>query len=212
MVRNKRELEIILEKTPKFKSPSKKLEQYPCDSSVASELLWNAYIYGNIKDRIIADFGCGTGVLSYGALILGAKEVLCIDIDYNALSIAKKFLENISIDFPIHYICCDIRKISLRSIDTVVMNPPFGVYIRGIDMKFLEQAFGMSPLSIYSIHKYNPKSHKLITKLANKKGYIAQIIAIKNMAIHATYKNHIKNVHRFKISIYRFVSEGLNNG
>ena len=206
MVKSKKELEIFLTKVPIFTNPIKRLEQYVCDSSVASELLWYAYMYGDIRNRTIADLGCGTGILSYGSLILGAKDVFCIDIDCSTLSVAREFLENAShFHTRIHYICCDVERLFLRSIDTIVMNPPFGVYSRGIDLKFLEQAFEISPSNIYSIHKYNPNSHKLITRLAQKKGYAVQLIAIENMAIQATYEEHVKHVHRFRVSIYRFV-------
>lgn len=207
MVRSKKELEILLTKVPAFTAPMKKLEQYICDSSIASELLWYAYMHGDIRNRTVADLGCGTGILSYGSLILGAKDVFCVDIDCNVLSISREFVENTShaLHTCIHYICCDVRRLFLRSIDTVVMNPPFGVHSRGIDLRFLEQAFEISPSNIYSIHKYNPNSHKLITRLAHKKGYIVQLIAVGNMAIQATYEDHIRQVYRFKVSIYRFV-------
>lgn len=205
MVRNKKELEIALTDVPSFRTPIKKLEQYMCDSSIASELLWNAYIHGDIKGKTVADLGCGTGILSYGTLLLGAKNVLCIDIDPTALYIAKKFLDDVpSVSSNIHYICCDVRKLFLRSIDTIVMNPPFGVYSWGMDLEFLERAFEISPSNIYSIHKYNPNSHKLITKLAYRRGYTVRIIHTGNMHIHATYEDHVKRIHRFKVSIYKF--------
>ncbi len=205
MVKSKRELEIALTEIPSFKNPIKKLEQYVCDSSIASELLWHAYIYNDIKDKIVADFGCGTGILSYGAFILGARDVFCIDIDHNALYTAKEFLDTIhGASSAIHYICCDVRKLSLRPIDTIIMNPPFGVHSRGKDIEFLEKAFEILPSNIYSIHKYNPNSHRLITRLAYRKDYTIQLIYTGNMSIHATYENHVKYIHRFKISIYRF--------
>ncbi|MCS7110765.1 MAG: METTL5 family protein [Ignisphaera sp.] len=205
MVRSKRELEIAISEAPSFKIPIRQLEQYVCDSSIASELLWNAYIYGDIEDKVIVDLGCGTGILSYGAFLLGAREVFCIDIDINALHTAREFLDGIRSAQSIHYICCDVKRLTLRSIDTIVMNPPFGVHRRGRDLQFLEKAFEIAPSNIYSIHKHSLDSHKLITKLACRKGYAAQLIYTGNMSIHATYEDHVKRIHRFKVSIYRFV-------
>lgn len=38
----------------------------------------------------ILDMGCGSGILGIGALLLGAKDVLAVDIDKNAVDIAVK--------------------------------------------------------------------------------------------------------------------------
>lgn len=41
-------------------------------------------------DHSLIDIGCGTGVLSIGALLLGAKAATAIDLDGNAVEIARK--------------------------------------------------------------------------------------------------------------------------
>lgn len=41
-------------------------------------------------DHSLIDIGCGTGVLSIGALLLGAKAATTIDLDGNAVEIARK--------------------------------------------------------------------------------------------------------------------------
>lgn len=39
----------------------------------------------NLKDKVVIDYGCGSGVLGVAALLLGAKEVLAVDIDPQAI-------------------------------------------------------------------------------------------------------------------------------
>ena len=39
----------------------------------------------DLKDKVVVDFGCGSGILSLAALKLGAKKVIGIDIDPQAL-------------------------------------------------------------------------------------------------------------------------------
>lgn len=39
-----------------------------------------------IKDKIIIDYGCGSGILAVAALLLGAKQVHAIDIDPQAIT------------------------------------------------------------------------------------------------------------------------------
>ena len=43
----------------------------------------------DIKDKIVIDFGCGSGILAVAALLLGAKQVHAIDIDPQALIATK---------------------------------------------------------------------------------------------------------------------------
>ncbi len=43
----------------------------------------------DLKDKTVVDFGCGSGILSLAALKLGAKKVIGIDIDPQALQASK---------------------------------------------------------------------------------------------------------------------------
>jgi len=48
---------------------------------------------GRVKDQSVLDIGCGSGILGLSALQLGAKQVLGIDIDPEAIEHAKKNAE-----------------------------------------------------------------------------------------------------------------------
>ena len=56
---------------------------------IASDVLFIAYAEGDIADKVVADLGCGTGILAIGAGKLGARRVIGIDVDGNALSQAE---------------------------------------------------------------------------------------------------------------------------
>ena len=43
-----------------------------------------------MTDKTVVDFGCGSGILALAALKLGAKRVIGIDIDPQALQATKK--------------------------------------------------------------------------------------------------------------------------
>lgn len=53
--------------------------------------------YDDIWDKTIADFGCGCGMLSIAAALLGAEKVYALDIDSDALEICKRNLEDLGI-------------------------------------------------------------------------------------------------------------------
>ena len=53
--------------------------------------------YDDIRDRVVADFGCGCGMLSIAAALMGAEKVYSLDIDPDALVICKRNLEDLGI-------------------------------------------------------------------------------------------------------------------
>jgi len=45
---------------------------------------------GDVKDLVIADIGCGSGILSIGAMLLGAKQGYAVDTDPLAVKAARE--------------------------------------------------------------------------------------------------------------------------
>src|SRR3989338_1673942 len=88
-INSKSRLAIALSRLEGFSEPKVRQEQYLMDSEIGASVLWNACLLGDIRGKVIADLGCGTGMLGIGALMLGAKQVLFVDMDKNALETAK---------------------------------------------------------------------------------------------------------------------------
>ncbi len=87
---SKRQLEIQLGKLKILEKPNLKLEQYPVSSEVASELLYMADFEHDDLDGRVIDLGTGTGRLAIGAALMGAKEIVGVDVDEHALALAKE--------------------------------------------------------------------------------------------------------------------------
>ena len=184
---SRKQLAIKLSKLINLDKLDVSLEQYQTDSNLAAEFLWLAYTNGDIQDKVIADFGCGNGILGIGALILGAKFVYFLDISENAL---EKCKENIKLFKFKNYklINSDVVDFSF-DVNAVVMNPPFGVQRRKADKMFLETAMKFSN-KIYSIHKI--ESQKFIEKLAEEKGFKILDIVKAKFFIKRSYNFHTK--------------------
>lgn len=60
------------------------------DLSHPTTSLMLACMEGEIQERTILDIGCGSGILSLGALLMGAKRAIGIDIDEGALFHARQ--------------------------------------------------------------------------------------------------------------------------
>ncbi len=163
----KKKLEIKLEKIPSHPDPKPELEQYSTPSPIATDILYNAYLNTDILEKRVLDFGCGTGIFSLGAALLGAEKVIGIDIDMEAIEVAKNIAKKWGIGEKLEFQVMDITKFKGEG-DTVLMNPPFGSQNKGADIPFLNKAF-RSACKIYSLH--NEKTKDYIKEYIKDKGF-----------------------------------------
>lgn len=154
----KKELEIILSGLETFGRQKLNLEQYQTEAHIASDFLWNVFMGGDIENKVIADFGCGNGILGIGALLLGAKKVYFLDIDKDAIQIAKRNVKNLEEKFIFNKTFMNKSVSDFNSkVDTVLQNPPFGVKRTHADKPFLLKAMKCGK-KIYSFHKLETKN------------------------------------------------------
>lgn len=206
-VKDKKELELFLEKIPKYRYWRRDLEQYETPPSVASHVLWLAFLRGDIYSKNIAEPGCGTGVFSIGALALGASKSICLDIDADILrhthGVIQKYLRNL---YPkLLLVDSDVKDVELTGVDTVIMNPPFGVFRRnrGMDLLFLRKAMSMA-YSIYSLHKYSPMFERIVNDLAASMGYEITYSERLKLPIPMMYPTHRRKIYRVETVLYVF--------
>ncbi|OON19763.1 hypothetical protein X801_04367 [Opisthorchis viverrini] len=79
----------------------------------------------------VADLGCGPGVFSIGACLLGASYVLAVDVDADALNDLSENLDAHDLKHGcIDIMLADVTRLSRddgrKLVDTVILNPPFG--------------------------------------------------------------------------------------
>jgi len=202
---NKKELEIALEKLPRYRKPKRTLEQYETPPSIASHILWNAHVRGDLIGKAVLEPGCGTAKLSIGALMLGSKTAICIDVDAEILKFTKNMLEQVlsRLASRLIMICGDFRDVDVNHVDVVIMNPPFGVYWRnrGIDLQFLKKALSIAN-SVYTIHKYSNALEKLVQELAAAHKFMIVYRELLNFPIPMMFETHKRKVYRVKTVFY----------
>ena len=154
-ITRKKHLEMRIQSIPKHPKPKVELEQYATPSVIASDLLWNALSLGDIEDKSILDLGCGCGIFSIGSALLGAKSSIGVDIDEDAIEMARECAKDFdaeNIDFIVSDVC-DLT--DDLEVDTIFQNPPFGSQRKadnGADLKFVKKAKNLSPDVLYSFH------------------------------------------------------------
>ncbi|MDR0334484.1 MAG: METTL5 family protein, partial [Methanomassiliicoccaceae archaeon] len=145
----KKDLEIRLQRMMDFVDPDPSLEQYMTPSVIASDILFTAYSEGDIKGMDVLDLGCGTGMFSIGARLLGAADVHGFDISEKAVAVARENAKAFGTD--VNFAVCDILNVDRRG-DTAIMNPPFGCQTRSADRPFLDKAMKLCD-TVYSMHR-----------------------------------------------------------
>ena len=208
----KAKLAIILSKLAGFEQPKGGLEQYPTDSEIAAQVLWQAYMLKNIENKSILDLGCGSGILGLGTLLLGASSVVMVDRDPQAIKQAKNnlsklesegLLVNALLDGKVKLIESPVEAYK-GAADVAIMNPPFGTRNEHADKIFVEKAMECSPI-IYSFHK--SATLPFLRKLVDGKG--GSITHEWNFAfpLKATMPHHRRRMHHIEVVCIRAVKQ-----
>ncbi len=190
----KKQLEMMLERLEGFSSPSFQREQYATPASVAAQMLFSAAMNGDLGS--VCDLGCGTGVLAIGAALLGARAI-GVEIDGSALEVARRNAEMLKAD--VDFIQADVRSVSLRGIDTVIMNPPFGAQRSSSgDRAFLRKATEIAR-TVYSLH--NRGSENFIRSFV-KPCSILEVLPIA-YPLKRSFEFHKRDVKVIEVDLYR---------
>jgi len=197
-----------------WRHPKSELEQYPTPPDIAAHMLLAADAEDGLEDALVADLGCGGGVLGIGAALLGAAHVLAVDLDPAALEVAAENVEEFEV--PVSLLGCDVVQLAMRSgpegapsgvadaeggadagaaggaFDIVLMNPPFGTRneSHGADVAFMQAGLRLCRPggAVYSLHKTSTRP--FIAKKAAEAGGEASVVAELRFEIPRMYKHH----------------------
>jgi len=157
-------------------------------------MLFLAYMHGDLG--VVCDLGCGTGILAIGAALLGARAI-GVEIDRQALAEARRNAKKLGVD--VDFVLGSVSSISLKGIDTVVMNPPFGAQRASLgDRAFLRKAMEVAE-AIYSIH--NKGSEGFIRRFVEP--CMVQEIYRIPFQLKRCFEFHSKDVKTIEVELYR---------
>lgn len=195
-----------------FIDPSTKYEQYVSTSHILNLLQGKIQHY--VENKGIIDLGCGTGVISLFCSLIGAKWVLGIDIDHHNLIQGYEFARKHQLT-NINWLVAPIEFLNFKrfqrskNFPTIITNPPFGVWRRGIDVRFVEIGMKMAE-NVISFHKQNRKTRLLLNKIAKESRFSCNIVLSEQLVLENTMNFHKSEVYPVDIDIYIF--NKLNRG
>lgn len=185
---------MMLEKVEGFRSPDPSKEQYSTPATVASELLYFAFMNGELTGTVY-DLGCGSGILGIGAKLLGAEKVIGFDNDSDALETARANAKKLCMD--VEFVCSQVKDVCGQA-QTVVMNPPFGAQVKGNDRPFLRKALELSDV-VYSLH--NAGSLDFIKNFITPS--VITDYRIIDFPIKRTFRFHTRKIHVIQVEMIR---------
>jgi len=196
----KRQLEIRLDKLETLKTPKLGLEQYPVSAEAASELLYMASFEHNDLEGRIIDLGTGTGRLAIGAALMGASDIVGLDVDGPSIYIAVRNARESNVN--VGWVIGDLNSV-VGGFQTVLMNPPYGTRSPHMDARFLTRAFELAPVT-YSIHKSSTRN--FLTELAKKNGRRVDVVRSLEMRIPHLFDFHRKKWETIQVDLYRITT------
>lgn len=196
----KRDLEIMLQAIEPHSKPKIDLEQYTTPADMAADMLFRAcYTYGDIRGKSVLDFGTGTGRLAIGSVILGADQVVGIDLD--TTSIDSALANSKRMKLKVEWVVGEIESVR-GTFDTVVMNPPFGTKRNHADIRFLRAALSVGKV-IYSVHKSTTQS--FISRWLKQSQAELEVLRTTTIKIPHQYDFHRKESHVVVVDVLRIV-------
>ncbi|CAG9319297.1 unnamed protein product [Blepharisma stoltei] len=183
--------------------PTIDLEQYTTPPRLAAEMISTIqYDFDDIEGKIVADFGCGCGILSAGCLLMEPDTLYAVDVDMKCIEITQMHLEEV--DGIVEYLHCNINEqmdLKGRVIDTVITNPPFGTRVQGADLGFVVAGLKAANV-VYSLHKTSTREN--LRKKAREMGANGEVVSSVSFALPKMYKMHKKKSVDIEVDFWRF--------
>ena len=194
----KHDLAITLQSVSPHPNPKVALEQYTTPADLAAEILFTAcYVHDDIQGKRVLDLGTGTGRLALGASILGAEYVVGVELDGPTLRVAC--IAEKSLHAEVDFVLGEVATIR-GSVDTVLMNPPFGTKKAHADIQFLQCALRLGKV-VYSIHKSSTR--EFLKRWLRQQGFNSERIMAAEMEIPHLFAFHRRSRGSVEVDVIR---------
>ena len=141
----------------------------------------------DLRKRSVVDLGCGTGRLAIGAALLGAGPVVGVEVDPEALDLARGAANRWSVDC--RWVRSEVGEFD-EPTETVLTNPPFGAQTRHADRPLWDRALALGRRAVYAFA--HAKSRTFIARFAVARGARIEERRPVRWDLPATFPHHRK--------------------
>ncbi|MDY6769658.1 MAG: METTL5 family protein [Candidatus Nanohaloarchaea archaeon] len=208
---DKTRLQQLLSRLDPVDDPDAELEQYATPPDIAADVLHRMRLDGALDGQVV-DLGCGNGIFTIGAALLGADAV-GIDVDGDAVATARANLERVSdavtdagggAEFAVD----DVRDAGIDA-DAAVTNPPFGLQRSDANLAVLEAAFDAAPVVYALLHRAEEpgETRAFLERFAAEHGFDAAVVAGYDFPLPRRFAHHAQEKKYIKVDLYRFTRD-----
>jgi len=185
------------------------LEQYATEGDLAAYWMLAVDQLDGLEGKVVADLGAGNGILGIGALLLGARRVVFVETDEDALEVLRSNVTSLEDDLAdradVIAAHVGVDDLPLDDVDLVVMNPPWGVQRERADRPFLEAAFTAAGRAVHLLHS-DRASH--VAAVAATHDWEAEAVLRTEFRLPPTYEHHAKRTGTTDVQCWRFHRAG----
>jgi putative methylase len=185
------------------------LEQYATEGDLAAYWMLAVDQLDGLEGKVVADLGAGNGILGIGALLLGARRVVFVETDEDALEVLRSNVASLGHELAqraeVIAARVGVDDLPIDDVDLVVMNPPWGVQRERADRPFLEAAFNSAGLAVHLLHS-DRASH--VEAVAASHDWEAEAVLRTEFRLPPTYEHHAKRTGTTDVQCWRFHRTG----
>ena len=190
---------------PPIERPDPMLEQYTTPGELAARIaILAALAVEDPGEAVAADLGAGTCRITAALALVGFSRVIAVELDSRLLPICVEAIGRLNQESKILAVNARAEALPLASgkIDVIAMNPPFGVWRRGADTRFLVSAFELRPSRVVSILKSGNVQY--FERLAGEWGYSVAVEGRYRFPIPASMPMHRSRIRRIVVEVIIF--------
>ena len=196
-----RHLAIILSKLEAHPCENVDFEQYSTDGNIASQFISSIVSFGDISpDSVVADLGAGNGILGIGALKVGAKKCIFLEVDKKACEILHNNLLSVGLTES-GVIINELldSETELSKVDLVICNPPWGRQKEKADRPFLNQIIKNGVVS----HLMHSSHSTHIQPFFESRNWTAEKYGEVDFILPANFSHHREEKAYTKVAFWR---------
>ena len=194
---------MVLSSLPTHPCEDIELEQYSTSGDIAASWLAQIAAFGDLStDSSIADLGAGNGILGIGAALWGVSQVILVEVDEQACSVAFQSIKQAGVSNSVKILSKRVDdSLDLSGIDLVISNPPWGTQKAKSDRPFLDAIIHSNAIS----HLMHSAEATHIEAIFESAGWGVEKYWETDFALPATYSHHSSRQGMTRAGFWRLV-------